>query len=183
MPPSLSRKLLPALVLLVLPAVVACGGSGRPSGPADVERDITAALTTTEGACEPLAYGTKRFADQGGPATADPSSDVEQACRRDVERYVARSVRVSHVKVDGDRATALVTTTGGPLAIGDLTFALVRDGVWKIDRIAAIDIVEQTHTQHIRQDGGDGNVDATVVASLQRDAQQIRQERPDAVAS
>lgn len=131
-----------ALALLA-PALVACGGGAGDGGgdPAAVRRDVTRALTTAGAQiCDLRRYATKRFVEQDSFSIPELVAVNARTCRADVAGYAADAVRLSRVKVDGDRATARLVADGGAYGYGTLDLALVRDRVWKLDRITAVDV-------------------------------------------
>jgi hypothetical protein len=133
---------LAALALLAL-TLAACGGSDSGSGrdAEAVRRDVTKALTTADrGICELRRYATPRYVEQDSFSIPELVEVNARTCRRDVKGFAADAVKLSRVKVDGDRATARMKADGGALGYGVLDLALVRDGTWKLDRITAVDL-------------------------------------------
>ncbi|HEV7804178.1 MAG TPA: hypothetical protein VGO80_00040 [Solirubrobacteraceae bacterium] len=131
-----------ALALLVL-ALVACGGGTADSGddPAAVRRDVTKALTTADPRiCELRRYATRRFVEQDAFSIPELVAVNAKTCRADVRGFTADTLRLSRVKVAGDRATARLVADGGAYGYGTIDLALVRDHVWKLDRITAVDV-------------------------------------------
>lgn len=131
-----------ALALLVL-ALAACGGGTTDSGdgPAGVRRDVTQALTTADARiCELRRYATRRFVEQDSFSIPELVVVNARTCRADIEGFTADALRLSRVKVDGDRATARLVADGGAYGYGTIDLALVRDHVWKLDRITAVDV-------------------------------------------
>lgn len=123
--------------------LVACGGDGseRAGDAAAVRGDVTRALTSTDADdCQPTAYATQRWVDQETYSIPELAEQMEKLCRADVETYAADAVRVSHVAVEGERATARIEARGGTYGFGALTVALVKDGSWKLDKLSGVDI-------------------------------------------
>jgi hypothetical protein len=131
-----------AFALLAL-ALVACGGGTSDSGgdPEAVRRDVTKALTTADARiCELRRYATRRFVEQDSFSIPELVAVNARTCRTDVAGFAADAVRLSRVTVDGDRASARLVADGGAYGYGTLDLALVRDHVWKLDRITAVDV-------------------------------------------
>ena len=133
-----------ALLALLLALLLAgCGGSESSSEgtAAAVREDVTKALTTAdEDICELRRYATERFVEQDSFGIAPLVKLNAQTCRSDVKAFTASSLKLSRVKVAGDRATARMVAHGGAYGYGEIDLALVRDGSWKLDRITAVDI-------------------------------------------
>ncbi len=129
-----------APLLLAALGLAGCGGGDPESArtPQAVERDLTTAMTDT--VCDHGSYATRRFVERSSYGVAEYAELLEELCHDAPGEFAARSVRVSGVRVSGDRATATAVATGGAYAFGRVTFALVRDGVWRIDRVTALDI-------------------------------------------
>jgi hypothetical protein len=68
---------------------------------------------------------------------------LERFCRADVPYYMASSVRVTRIKVDGDRASARITPKGGQTPYGRHDVDLVRERVWKLDALTAVELDRQ----------------------------------------
>jgi hypothetical protein len=140
---AIGRRLPASVMALAVLGLAACGADEPESArtPQAVERDLTTALTDADAVCDQDSYATSRFVERSSYGVPEYVARIDKLCHAsDAREFVARSVKVSGVRVSGDRATATVVATGGANAIGKLTFALVRDGVWKVDRIAALDI-------------------------------------------
>ena len=140
-----SRALRGATASLLLAALglTACGGGDEPQSaatPQDVKRDLTAALVDRDTVCASNRYATARFAKLATYGVPEYAKRVTELCEKNVETYAAKSLKITGVRVSGDRARARVTATGGAYAFGTVTFELVRDGVWRVDDVAAVDI-------------------------------------------
>jgi hypothetical protein len=121
-----------ALLVLAAATLTACGG-----GESDEDKIVgvieTAETTTDPGNCTELQ--TQRFNDQ---VTQQTGKSGTEACEREAKegQAQAKSVRVSNVSVDDEKATAEVEFRGGPLDSQTLDVALVEaDGGWKLDRV------------------------------------------------
>jgi len=131
-----------ALALLAL-LLGACGSDEpRSAGSAAAVRgDVTRALTKADPSiCETRGYATQRFAEQASVSIPELDRATEKICRADVATFAADAVKLTRVKIDGDRATARMTADGGAYGYGALDLALVRDGSWKLDLITAVDL-------------------------------------------
>jgi hypothetical protein len=123
--------------------LVACGGEAVDSGDdaTAVREDVTRALTSTDADdCRPTTHATQRWVDQETYSIAALATQMERLCRADVEAYAADAVEVSHVKVDGERATARVAARGGAYGFGALDVTLAKDRSWKLDKLTGVDI-------------------------------------------
>jgi hypothetical protein len=132
-----------AAVAVAMALLAACGAGGPASGDdaAAVRADVTGALTTANTAiCELRRYATKRFVDQDTFSIPEIARIGERTCRADVDAYAAESVTLSRVRVSGGRATARMQADGGAYGYGVLDVALVKERVWKLDRIMAVDV-------------------------------------------
>jgi hypothetical protein len=121
-----------ALVALLVGAMLALVGWGRGSEEEAIAEAIRTSGTTSKVSnCTKLE--TKRFVDQlssrKGPAALEK-------CEEEARNHegVARSVKVSHVVVKGDAATAVVAVHGGGFDRQTLAVSLVRRGNWKLDQ-------------------------------------------------
>lgn len=116
------------LLLLVLFAVQRLDG---PSAETEVERTIGKVATGTDpGYCDELM--TARYLEQ---TTGEEMPYADEACESEAGNGAADSVELREVEVHGDRATAVVAHTGGPLDGSQVTVRLLEEeGVWKLDR-------------------------------------------------
>lgn len=126
-------QLLAALIIALLAAFL-IHGLGSTSDEAQIERAIGVASTSTDPSlCQELL--TPRYLRQttgSGPPFAD---DI---CASEVPTSAARQVDINHVSVKGDRATALVSYTGGSLDGSEVEMRLAREGGhWKLDQVAS----------------------------------------------
>jgi hypothetical protein len=138
--PRPTPRSLPALLALLLGA---CGGSSPQSAadPAAVRADVTKALTTAKAdICDLRRYATQRFVEQDSFGIPQLVKLNAKTCRSDVPTFTADALKLSRVKVTGDRATARMVADGGAYGYGTIDLALVRDGSWKLDRITAVDV-------------------------------------------
>ncbi|MEY2514322.1 MAG: hypothetical protein QOJ89_1680 [bacterium] len=162
-----------AAVALLALLLAGCGGAGPPSAgdAAAVRRDVAKALTTAgRDICELRRYATQRFVEQDSFSIPELVKVNAETCRADVDGFAADAVKLSHVKVDGDRATARLVARGGALGYGVLDLDLVRDGSWKLDRITAVDLdrrkFDELQRRFARLD--DDPLPASVVACAKR---------------
>lgn len=130
--------------LLSAGLLVACGGgdvSESANQAAAVREDVTKALTSTDADdCEPTTHATQRWVDQETYSIPELATQMERLCRADVETYAADAVKVSHVRVHGERATARIEARGGTYGFGRLDVALAKDRSWKLDELTGVDI-------------------------------------------
>lgn len=130
------RALVPlALLVLAAATVTACGG-----GQSDEDKIvgvIEAAETTTDpGNCTELQ--TQRFNDQVTQRSGKAGTKACEAEAREGQAQ-AKSVKVSNVSVNDEKATAEVEFKGGPLDSQTLDVALVQaDGNWKLDHVEGL---------------------------------------------
>jgi hypothetical protein len=120
-----------------------CGGDASESAgdAAAVREDVTKALTSTAAEdCEPTTYATQRWVDRQTYSIPELARQMERLCRADVQTYAADAVKVSHVKVDGERATARIEPRGGTYGFGELEVALAKDRSWKLDELTGVEL-------------------------------------------
>jgi copper chaperone CopZ len=122
---------LPALAALTL---AACGGGGGSSDEGQITETIEKVTTTSDpGNCTKLE--TLSFVEQNGE---QKGKAAVRACEEEAEagKEQAKSVKVSNVDVNGEKATAEVEFEGGSLDSQSLEVALVKEGDdWKLDQI------------------------------------------------
>ena len=120
-------------VLLVLLALFVVQLFDAPSAETRIERVIGKVATGTDPAyCDELM--TDRYLEQ---TTGEEMPFADEACENEMGHGGADSVEVSRVAVNGDRATALVTHTGGSLDGSQVIVRLLDEGgTWKLDRVA-----------------------------------------------
>jgi hypothetical protein len=134
-------RVTPALLLAIVALVCGCGDEPSASTPEAVRADITKALTGSEKSdCEFAKYETQRFIDQTTLSIPEFLDGLERFCRADPQDYLSTSVRVTRIKVNGDRASARIAPSGGEEPYGRHDVELVRDGVWKFDALTAVEI-------------------------------------------
>jgi hypothetical protein len=136
------RLLLPALLLSVPLALVACGGG---DGESDEEKIVeaieTSATSDDPGDCEALA--TQAFHEQTQLSQGVQAlRDCEEEARE--EENDTESVEVSKVRVDESSATADVAFSGGTFDGQTLSVALVEeDGDWKLNEVLGFAAFDQ----------------------------------------
>jgi hypothetical protein len=165
-PPLPHRRLrtpaLLALVALTLAAAAGCsdderdpapattaGGSGDASAEARIRAVIERSFTTRDPA-DCAALLTARFLRQ---VTFERGADALAECRRNAPKSeAARSVAISELSVEGDRASARAVPQGGDSDGQDVTLALVeRGGAWKLDRMTALRIERERFDRATRR--------------------------------
>lgn len=129
----MKRALVPvALLVLAAAALNACGG-----GESDEDK-IVGAIETAETTSSPrncTELQTQRFNDQVTQKAGEAGTEACEAEAREGQAQ-AKSVRVSNVSVEDEKATAEVEFRGGPLDSQTLDVALVEaDGGWKLDHV------------------------------------------------
>jgi hypothetical protein len=124
------------VALAATAAIAGCGDDGGQSA-ADAQKDIKAvmvkALTTQDPQVKCAEVVTTSFVK-----TIYGSLDAcKTAEAKPEDTKPATDVRLAGVKIDGDTATADVTTVGGTSdgSHGDVTFAK-QDGDWKVDKLS-----------------------------------------------
>jgi hypothetical protein len=162
-----------AALALLASLLAGCGGSGADSGgsAADVRRDVAKALTTAgREVCDLRRYATQRFVEQDSFSIPELVEVNADGCRSDVKAFAAEAVKLSRVRVDGDRATARLRADGGAFGYGVLDVDLVRDGSWKLDRITAVDLDRRRFDELQKRLTGidDDPLPASVVACTDR---------------
>jgi hypothetical protein len=134
---------LAAILAAVL--VAGCGSSGSgsksDSGSAEAPKVAqtlrTAFSSRSSSVCTLLA--TQRFLDQ--VETADGAAAVRECVRNQATLQLARSVTVSKIEVDGERASAHMAISGGDNDGLAADLELVKPGGrWKMDRLRAAQI-------------------------------------------
>ncbi|MFN8216090.1 MAG: hypothetical protein U0R71_05780 [Solirubrobacterales bacterium] len=125
---------MPAVLLVLVLGLAACGGGGGESDEEKIETTIEAAATSTDPAnC--AKYSTLNFMEQTSPGQ---SGDPEKSCEEEAEdaEGQADSVTVSGVEVEGEEASADVAFEGGNLDGQTVTVALVEEGgQWKLNEL------------------------------------------------
>ncbi len=134
-------QLLAALIIALLAAFAVQRLSPSPNED-QIERAIGVASTSTDPSlCRDLL--TPRYLRQitgSGPPFAD---DI---CASEAPTRTASRVGISHISVEGDHATALVSYAGGSLDGSEVVLRLAReDGSWKLDRVASFVRFDRRH--------------------------------------
>lgn len=130
----MNKRILVPLAFLMVAAltITACGGGG--SDEDKIAEVIEQAATTSDpGNCTELQ--TQRFNEQN---TEQKGKAAIKACEEEAEagEDQAEGAKVSHVSVNGEKATAQVAFEGGSLGSQALEVALVQEnGDWKLDRV------------------------------------------------
>lgn len=130
------RLLLLPLALLLVLGLAACGGGG--GGGSEESSEITAVIkksVTSEDPSKCTELMTQSFVEQTTDATG--SAAVKQ-CEEEAKNGEndPKSVDVTEVEVDGEKASADAAFVGGSFDGQTLTVALVKDGgQWKLDKI------------------------------------------------
>lgn len=128
-------QLLAGVLLLVI-ALFVFQRLNAPSSETRIERTIGKVSTGADPAyCDELM--TERYLEQ---TTGEEAPFADEACESEAGNGAADSVEVREVAVDGDRATATVTNSGGSLDGSVVVVQLLeRGGQWKLDRIVRFD--------------------------------------------
>ncbi len=158
--------LLPCLIIVSALFLVACGGGGD-NDEAQIEDAIETSATTDDPSnCTELE--TQNFLEQ---TSSESGKAALESCEEEAADPEGRadSVEVTEVEVEGDKATAQATITGGNFDNQTPVLALVKeDDQWKLDEItefAEFDqdaFVQQFETQ--LEKGGE--VEAAVTACI-----------------
>ena len=135
-----------AYALAAALVLASCGSSGSSEDEESRVRAIIREYATVRDASHCLELTTQRFLEQtefrrGAQALEDCQEDAKTD-------EPARSVGITRVRVNGDRATARAAFRGGDEdgATGD--FALVkRDGKWKLDRVTGVELEFERYLQ------------------------------------
>lgn len=117
--------------ILLLLALFVVQRFDAPSPETKIERTIGKVATDADPAyCDALM--TARYLVQ---ITAEVMPFADEACESEVGNGSASSVEVREIAVDGNRATAIVTHTGGSLNGSEVVVQLREEsGTWKLDR-------------------------------------------------
>lgn len=124
------RLLLPAVLLIFVFGLAACGGGGESD-----EDKIAGTIETAATGTDPAVCGetqTLKFMEQ----TAGGGGDAEKECEKEAEEGTNQpdSVTVSQIKVSGESATANAEFKGGTFNDQTLELSLVEEGgEWKLD--------------------------------------------------
>jgi hypothetical protein len=119
-----------ALLTLLVLALTACGGGNEDE---DQISDVIekTATTNADSNCDKLE--TQSFLEQTNFSTGE---SAVKSCKASGPEGNAKSVEVSDVEVDGDRATAHVALTGSAFDGQTLVVSLAKQGdQWKMDHI------------------------------------------------
>jgi hypothetical protein len=131
-----SLLMLPLVLIAAALGLSACGGGSSSSGgdeEAAVEKAVEESATSTDPSkCAELQTEAFNAQDQGVPA-----KEALKACETSVEEdnSPAESVKVSNVKIDGEKATVDAQVEGSALNEQTVEIELVKeDGDWKLDK-------------------------------------------------
>jgi hypothetical protein len=122
--------LLPAVLLIFVFGLAACGGGGESDEDKIASTIETAAISTDPAVCNETQ--TLKFMEQ----TAGGGGEAEKECEKEAEEGTNQpdSVAVSQVKVSGESATADAEFKGGTFNDQTLELSLVEEGgEWKLD--------------------------------------------------
>jgi hypothetical protein len=121
-----------AALALATAALSACGSSNDNSADND---QITATITKSATSGDPAVcteLQTPAFNAQTNGGNGDPT----KACEKQAADTAAKSVDVTNIKIDGDKATADVAATGSILNGQTIEVGLVKEGSqWKLDKV------------------------------------------------
>lgn len=128
------------LAVLAIALATGCGGGGA-SDPDQIQQVLTTSFTTDDPVqCDQV---TQKGLKQIAPSVAD-AADPAKACRDALDQSSsADSIRVTGLKVNGDHATAMVTSQGGSFVGTEVTVALADQDGWKIDGFDGVRIVDR----------------------------------------
>lgn len=136
--------LLPCLLILAALALSACGGGGS-GDEGEIEEAIETSATSTDTSnCTELQ--TLKFDEQGAQTQGKAAV---KACEKELEEpsakaNKAKTVDVSNVEVNGSKATAEATVTGGGFDGQALEIAMAKEGdAWKLDELVAFTKFDQ----------------------------------------
>jgi hypothetical protein len=128
------RALVPlASLALAALALAACGGGGSSAEDEIVAAIERAATTSAVGNCTKLE--TLRFVEQNAGTQGKAALEACEEEEKSGEEH-AKEVKVTNVKVEGEKASAEARFVGGPYNAQTFNLALVEaDGDWKLDQI------------------------------------------------
>lgn len=127
------RLLLPAVLLIFVFGLAACGGGGESD-----EDKITSTIETAATSTDPAVCGetqTLKFMEQTASGTG---KEAEKECEKETKagKNNPESVTVSKVEVEGEESTANVEFEGGNFDGQTLEVALVKEGGdWKLNEL------------------------------------------------
>lgn len=127
------RLLLPAVLLIFVFGLAACGGGGESE-----EDKITSTIETAATSTDPAVCGetqTLKFMEATGSGAG---KEVEKECEEKTKAGESNpeSVTVSKVEVEGEKASADVEFEGGKFNGQTLEVALVKEGSdWKLNEL------------------------------------------------
>jgi hypothetical protein len=149
----LLKRSLVLICLLIVPALVlaACGSGGGEES--TIEEVIETSATSTDPAdCKELS--TQQFMEQ--IAQAEGAEAVKTCEKEASEETGAKSASVSNIEVDGSKATAEATLTGGGLDGQTVEVALVKQGdQWKLNEITGFSKFDQAKVIEALEKGFD----------------------------
>jgi hypothetical protein len=119
---------------LATAALSACGSSNDNSADNDqITATITKSATSGDPAvCTELQTPAFNAQTSGGNGNGDPT----KACEKQAADTAAKTVDVTNIKIDGDKATADVAATGSILDGQTIEVGLVKEGSqWKLDKV------------------------------------------------
>jgi hypothetical protein len=125
------------LILIAALALAACGGSGSSTSGGDEEAAIVTAIEKSATANDPskcTELQTQAFNEQEKGTSGAEATEI---CEEEAEEQgsPAKSVDVSNVKIDGEKATAEAAIGGSALNGQTVELELVKeDGDWKLNQ-------------------------------------------------
>jgi len=147
---------------VVLAVVLAGCGHGASTSTADgVRKDLASTLSHGGAAqCNARTYATQRFIDQRSFSIPALAREIEALCRKHPSTFASGLLRVSRVRIDGDRGTARLID-GGLFADGSVDVDIAKDGVWKLDRITRVDVDRREYVDALFGFSSTGGDDST----------------------
>jgi hypothetical protein len=172
-----------AASILAALALAACGSSDNNS---QDDQDISAVITRAATSGDPAACTdsqTQRFTDQTS-GDQGPGAAAVKSCEQNAADSVSDSAKTTNIEVDGDKATAEATFTGGAVDGQTLKLDLVKeDGKWKVDQLTGfVNFNRQAFNASFEsQIATDSSIPAQVVGCIKQQVEGATDEQLQAV--